>query len=158
MRRSMLLAVALALASFGAFAAEPAQKVRGVPNEKSEVILELLKITGALDVGNQVMGKMLETMMDGEDERKRKIAEAFASKLDMHELTDQMVMLYADHFTTEEVQAIVAFFKSEVGQKLVAETPAMMEKSMKLGQMWAQVKLGELLEEMKKAEALPTKL
>jgi hypothetical protein len=37
--------------------------------------------------------------------------------------------VYSQHFTVEEIQAMIAFFESPVGQKFVATTPILMQES-----------------------------
>ena len=70
------------------------------------------------------------------------------------ELNDEMAKLYATHFTDQELKAILAFYKSPVGQKLLAEQPTVVDASMRYAQDWAnklsdQV-IAKMREELKK--------
>jgi hypothetical protein len=53
------------------------------------------------------------------------------------ELTDEMAKLYATHFTNDELKAILVFYESPVGKKLLDQQPTVVESSMKFAQDWA---------------------
>jgi hypothetical protein len=70
------------------------------------------------------------------------------------ELNDEMAKLYATHFTEQELKAILVFYKSPVGQKLLLEQPTVVDASMRYAQDWAnklsdQV-IAQMREELKK--------
>lgn len=54
----------------------------------------------------------------------------------MDELYDQLVMVYMDAYTEEEIDAIMAFYNTPVGKKMVAKTPEITQRSMQIGQQW----------------------
>ena len=60
------------------------------------------------------------------------------------ELLDQIATLYATEMTLDELNAIVAFYKSPVGAKFASVQPKILRDSMALGQRWGQ-KIGEEL-------------
>ncbi len=53
------------------------------------------------------------------------------------ELTDEVAKLYAAHFSDAELKQVLAFYKSPVGMKLIAEQPKVGEESLKFAQDWA---------------------
>ena len=53
------------------------------------------------------------------------------------ELSDEMARLYATHFTNDELKAILVFYQSPVGKKLLDQQPNVVESSMKFAQDWA---------------------
>lgn len=70
------------------------------------------------------------------------------------ELNNEMAKLYATHFTDQELKAILTFYKSPVGQKLLREQPTVVDSSMRYAQDWAnklsdQV-IAKMREELKK--------
>jgi len=54
--------------------------------------------------------------------------------------------LFSTVYTVEELKAIVAFYKSPVGQSMLKKQPMLMQKSMQI----AQSKIESLLPELKK--------
>jgi hypothetical protein len=61
------------------------------------------------------------------------------------ELIDQIAGLYAQELTLEELTAIVDFYKSPVGTKLMTVQPRITRQSMALGQRWG-AEIGRELE------------
>ena len=63
---------------------------------------------------------------------------AFAATFDdpklMDELIDEIVPLYARHFTVAEINQLSAFYKTPVGQKMIATMPAVMNEAMQISQ------------------------
>jgi hypothetical protein len=54
------------------------------------------------------------------------------------EITEQMAKIYASDFTEPELKDLVAFYKSPLGQKLLAQEPQSISASMSYMQQWAQ--------------------
>ena len=65
-----------------------------------------------------------------------------------------MAKIYASDFTEQELKDLNAFYKTPVGQKLLAQEPKSVQASMAYMQQWAQnfneTVMGEFRSEMKK--------
>ncbi len=70
------------------------------------------------------------------------------------ELNNEGARLYAVHFTEPELKDILAFYKSPIGKKLVAEQPKVADESIRFAQEWANRLSDEVIpkirDEMKK--------
>jgi hypothetical protein len=70
------------------------------------------------------------------------------------EIGEQMAKIYASDFTEQELKDLNAFYKTPVGQKLLAQEPKSVQASMAYMQQWAQAfsetVMGEFRSEMKK--------
>jgi len=53
-------------------------------------------------------------------------------------LNAQMVSIYATHFTSEDVRGLLAFYRSDIGKKMVGLTPVLFQEIMAAGQQWAE--------------------
>jgi uncharacterized protein len=53
------------------------------------------------------------------------------------ELLDDAAKLYASRFTEQELKEALAFYKSPLGRKMVAQEPLILDQSMKNAQAWA---------------------
>ncbi len=53
-------------------------------------------------------------------------------------LMRQLAQVYARHFTDGEIHAVIQFYRSPAGRKLLAETPAVMQESVALGHAWGR--------------------
>ena len=58
------------------------------------------------------------------------------------EIAEQMAKIYANDFTEQELKDLTAFYKSPLGQKLLAQEPKSIQASMLFMNQWAQA-LGE---------------
>ena len=70
------------------------------------------------------------------------------------EILDATAKIYAQHFTEQELKDIIAFFKTPVGKKMLAQEPIAIDDSLKAAQNWAnafsEVVLDRFRTEMKK--------
>ncbi|UJH91261.1 DUF2059 domain-containing protein [Antarcticibacterium sp. 1MA-6-2] len=57
-------------------------------------------------------------------------------KASMVDLYDKLAVVYMESYTEEDVDAILAFYETPVGKKMISETPEITKKSMQIGQMW----------------------
>lgn len=46
--------------------------------------------------------------------------------------------LYAEHFTEAEIDELIAFYETPLGQKMIAKFPVLTQESMQLGGLWGQ--------------------
>ena len=65
------------------------------------------------------------------------------------ELTAEMARLYAMHFTEAELKEVLAFYKTPVGIKLIAEQPKVGEEGLKFAQDWANKLSDQVLAKMR---------
>ena len=56
------------------------------------------------------------------------------------ELLDRMVPIYQRHFTAEDVDGLLKFYQSPLGQKVIKEMPLTMAEGMKIGQAWGRAR------------------
>ncbi len=55
------------------------------------------------------------------------------------EIGDGMAQVYANEFTEQELKDLVTFYKSPLGQKLLASEPRAIQLSMSYMNQWAQI-------------------
>jgi hypothetical protein len=80
------------------------------------------------------------------------VAQALAGR--EKEIGEQMARIYASDFTEQELKDLVAFYKTPLGQKLLAQEPRTVQASMGFMNQWAQsfsdTVANEIRSEMKK--------
>jgi uncharacterized protein len=54
------------------------------------------------------------------------------------ELVYEVAVIYAMHFSEQELRELVTFYKSPLGQKMLKEEPLALDQSMKKAQDWSQ--------------------
>ena len=127
---------------------------------------QVLKFLDILRVKSQLTlyfdGVAKEAKVGAEEGFKRKVPDAtpaqlaevddFAEKLfqgmQIDEMVNAMVPIYQKHLTREDIDSIVAFYSSPVGQKLQREQPAMMQEGMKVGGEIGRRRLQAMMQQM----------
>ena len=77
-----------------------------------------------------------------------KFAESLFKNMPVDEMVDAMVPIYQKHLTKEDMDGILTFYASPVGQKLQREQPAMMQEAMQVGGEIGRRRLGDMMQQM----------
>jgi hypothetical protein len=114
-------------------------------------IQKLLEVTGSASLGAQAASLITGQILDGLKKSQPSIpdralalakevldAEFVKAFVGPDNLTDQMALVYARHFTHEDVRGLLAFYSTDLGQKEVASMPAIFQEGAAVGQQWAQ--------------------
>jgi hypothetical protein len=154
----IILATLLLQCTHVAFATEARQPQTAVDPQKAIVIRQLLEVTGAANIGEQFMSRMIEAQKKAHPEVDAVVWNRLAAKLDMSEMQGFVVDIYARHFSLEDLRASLAFYKSEPGQRMIKELPSAMKEAMTIGQQWGEQKAAELRQELLDEQAHKPKL
>lgn len=166
MKIARMLVLAAACWSANAMAAAPTD----------ESILELLRLTRAesmMDSVNASMEQMMRSAMGnavkGEklspsqqkvlDQLPARFAALLREESNWATMQPDMVAIYRDSFSQDEIDAQVAFYRSPGGQAVIAKMPVVMQKSMEMSERQMQrlmPKMQTLIKELT-AEAKATK-
>ena len=82
-----------------------------------------------------------------------KMIELITNTVNWDKIKPQMTDLYVSNFSENEINNMLAFYRSPTGKKFVEKMPVIMQKSMEIGQKQSRTmipKLNRLLEQMKK--------
>ncbi len=120
---------------------------------------EMMQLAGAAAQFDQVMPLMSQQM----SQAFKNLAPGKASEIEdvfrqlvprfidrKAELLDQIAALYAAELSLEDLNGIVAFYKSPIGVKFASVQPKILSQSMMLGQRWGQRIGTELAEEARR--------
>jgi hypothetical protein len=98
------------------------------------------------------MNAMVDTMMkaaaasarqshaDVPDDKVKLFTDAFAEEMtnSMDDLLKMEAKVYVEHFSEDELHALAAFYRSDVGKKYIGEIPQIMKETVPLGFSWGQ--------------------
>src|SRR6266481_4674476 len=113
--------------------ASAAQTNSSIDPGKEADIRSLMELVGARDLVQdgantaieQSREKLLSTVPN--NDKGQAFVNAFAiscqKKLDVDQVTDQLVAIYDKHFTDDEIKGLLQFYGSPLGQKVAAEMP-----------------------------------
>ncbi len=160
MKKSILRSCFIVIFAAAAFA-QQATDVNTAPSRDDVLrFMDLMQIRARMD---QLLEGMKKGMKTGAEAAfKLKIPAASPEQLaklnsvtdtafkdfPLDEIIDAIVPIYQKHLTEFDLEAVIAFYSSPVGQKLLKEQPAMMAEGMQAGQDIMLRKLPELQERL----------
>lgn len=159
--KKLLTATAMSIALF--------QPITGMAATATEAsVKELLQVTESEQMVDQVNAQMEsimsqsiqqvqkqqgEPLTDAQVEvvhkYSKKMADVMAKGMTWSDLEPAMVKIYQDNFTQEDINGLIAFYKSPVGQKTIEKMPVVMQQSMTAGKEAMMKVMPELTDEMK---------
>jgi hypothetical protein len=132
--------VCMALAAGSAFAAQPSEA-------QVRELMQVMNVPGQFDVMNKQMAAMMSQQLPCVQAT---YWETYIDKNGVEQLTAAMIPAYQHHFTADEVTGLIKFYKSPLGQKLVAEMPATMAEAAQSGQQWGRQRTADMFSELQK--------
>lgn len=139
--KKLLLALALTIATA---APALAQTYAASHLAAAEDLLDVANVRGAMESGLETM---LSTQLEQQPmlrELEGVMREFFTRFANWETMKPEFAMLYASRFTEAELREVAAFYRTPVGRKLAAETPALTEEAGQLGQRVVERNLPEL--------------
>jgi len=129
-----------------------------IDSAKEADIRQLMDVTGAKDLGQQLMEAGIAqfrasvTESQPDNPRAKQFADAFAQRFQKHfdprTLTEMVIPIYDKHLSNEDLKQLLAYYQSPFGQRMLKVLPEVARESQaagfKLGQKAAQDAMEEL--------------
>ncbi len=116
--------------------------------EKDEDIRKLLEMTGTLDVGQQMtdtfMRQMVQTLTQARPDIPAGVYEVMREEVNsiiaenLDGFVEMIVPVYSRHFSEQEIKGLLAFYRTELGQKAIRVMPELVRESMVIGELWGR--------------------
>ena len=107
-----------------------------------------MEMIGAADLGAQISEQLLGQIRPAFPQVPESLWAELAGSLDPEELTGLAISIYDRHFTMEELQALIDFYTTPVGQQVVKKLPLVAQESNTIGQQWGETKALEIVERL----------
>jgi hypothetical protein len=152
-RRALFVAVMMLAALSGTSSAQAPDKARlAAAKQMMEMAGSAAQFDQVMPLMSQQMSQAFKNLAPGSateiDDVFRQLVPRFVAR--KGELLDQIAALYATEMTLDELNAIVAFYKSPAGEKFSSVQPKILRESMALGQRWGQRIGAEFAEEARR--------
>jgi len=144
--RFRLLAAMLLMLSL--FAGSAAQAQDAGTAKRLELGQQLIDLAGVKDgiaqMLDQIAPGLTQLAQQANPGKEKEVAEVMTQfivpkmKENLPEALRQCAVVYADHFTEDELNQLIAFYQSPLGRKLVHEQPAMSRELSRFGAAWAR--------------------
>jgi uncharacterized protein len=149
--RLATVAVALAVLSSAAYAQQPTPAALATAKEIVTVTggstLFSPLISGVIEQAKLLLLQQNPSLSKVLTEVGDKMRTDLAPRFD--ELVNEMARLYAVRFTESELKELLAFNKSALGKKLLAEQPQIVDASLKFAQNWSNSLSDEVVAKMR---------
>lgn len=129
-----------ALATGPVFAAQPTEA-------QVRELMQVMNVPGQFTVMNNQMAAMMSQELPCIPAT---YWQTYIDKNGVEQLTAAMIPAYQHHFTAEEVEGLIKFYRSPLGQKLVAQMPATMAEAAQSGQQWGRQRTADMFSELQK--------
>ncbi|MDR2842638.1 MAG: DUF2059 domain-containing protein [Spirochaetaceae bacterium] len=117
---------------------------------KEDDIITLLKVSGSDVIASQIINTLMPQLRNLVPDIPEEVWDKIMEKMDMDSLFYACIPVYDKYYTHEEIKALIKFYKSPLGKKVVEVSPAITMEAMKIGEEWggkiAQDIVNELLE------------
>ncbi len=143
-RRAWRIVACSALLSLGASPAFAAQA-------SAQQVRELMNVFGVNRMFQQMNAQMAGMMGQQLPCVPASYWNNFLDEKSMKELSEKMIPIYQRHFTAEEIDGLLKFYRSPLGRKVVTEMPATMAEGMQVGQQWGRERGQAMMEQLQKA-------
>jgi hypothetical protein len=134
--RSIALAVLLCLTLQTAWA-------QSIAPEKEAAIRDLMEVTGAAALGDQIASQMLANMQPFFTQAYPDVPQELMEEM-MAELRREFtgidfiapsIPIYDRHLSLEDIDALLAFYRTPAGQRIIAKLPIITQESMEAGRV-----------------------
>lgn len=132
-----LLAIIPVILSTGSVAEMP-------KSSKQDDIHTLLQVMNTREIIEQTLDQMFTSMQQAMPALTEEMWAEIKTEMDFDALLESYVPIYDKYLSHEEIQGLIKFYRSEVGQQFVKATPQITQETMKVGQAWGQ-KLNQLV-------------
>ena len=127
----------------------PVMTVQDNQDDLDAKVRKLLKVTGAFEMGEQVMGNMLDNFQKLPN-LPYGFLEKFKELAKPSDLLEVTVRIYKKHLDAKTVDAAIAFFTTPAGKKFTSMQPAIMQESMEAGEKWGRDLAMKVMAELNK--------
>lgn len=110
--------------------------IQAQTNAKREKIQKLLELSGAGKVGIQVMNQMMSSFKNTYSNASQQFWDDFKKEVKAEDIVDLVIPIYEKHYSEQDIEQLIVFYKSPIGQKTIALTPIITQESMIAGQQW----------------------
>jgi len=148
-------------------AAEPSHSpVKSAPQASSALdpqkearIRELMEVTGAKDLGQQLITAGMEqfrsSVLDSQpnNPRAKQFVDAFVARFQKHfdagSLTEHVIPIYDKYLTSDDLKGLLDYYRSPLGQRMLKALPEVTRESQATGFALGQKAAQETMEELK---------
>jgi len=131
----------------------------GVDPQKVARIRELMELTGAKNLGQELIQAGMEqfrsSVQDSQPDnpRAKQFVDAFVARFQKHfdanSLNDRIIPIYDKYLTDDDLKGLIAYYHSPLGQRMLKSLPELTRESQAAGFAMGQKAAQETMDELK---------
>lgn len=125
---------------------------------KAELIRQLMEVTGAGKLGEEYVDlitqrvRQVVTNVIPQPDKLQQFMDAFSknfgTRITAAQINDAQIPIYANHLSTEDIQALLNFYKTPAGQRIIKALPLIVQESQNAGANMVQPAAMDTLRQM----------
>jgi hypothetical protein len=116
---------------------------------KETKIRQLMELTGSGNLGVQATKNLFAMYKKNYTQVDTSFWDEIEKEVSADGLVNLVVPIYDKHFSEQEIDALITFYSSPAGKKIVQTLPIVMQESMAAGQQWGKELSEKVIEKMK---------
>lgn len=129
-----LLTTALALSAYSQTKEEDIEKLLEITNTKTQAVQML-----------DLLIPELKSIVPGAPDA---FWDMFKEKLDLDNFVDMIIPIYDTHFSHDDINALIRFYETPAGKRLLEVTPSITRESYIAGQTWGEKVARDVVDEL----------
>lgn len=118
--------------------------------EKLNDIRKLMVVTGAGDMGKQVMKQMVDSFKKSAPGMPNEFFDRLVESVDTDELVNLTIPIYDKYLSHEDIKGMTQFYESPTGKNVIKALPKIAQESMQAGQKWGMELSRKLMAEIER--------
>jgi hypothetical protein len=137
-----------ALAPPAASTAEPVPAAPPIDPAKEAEIRKMIRLSGAEKTMKITMIRLFEASRARNYTLPKEFWTRLETEMDTSELIDQLVPVYNQYYSMEDLKAVNAFYESPAGQHMIEIQPQILGRAMEIGKAWGSQTVQKVMAEM----------
>lgn len=151
MHRSSVSVVCIVLLLLGSVPTAVAQESSSdVPSAKADSIRSLIRMTRGEQIAEQVFNRVLRLQKQKHPDVPDQWWSKMRENADFDGLIQQLIPIYAQHFSQREINKLLDFYRTPLGQKTIEKMPTIMQESMTVGREWGRTLQQKIKQQLKR--------
>ncbi|HSI04056.1 MAG: DUF2059 domain-containing protein [Myxococcota bacterium] len=118
------------------------------PSPKEADIRRLMELTTTSELAGQITQQMLESFKAAFTKVPDATWTELKKELTPDDLLAKIGAVYDRHFSHDDIKALIAFYETPLGKKLLKELPAVTLESLEVGQTWGRAMGQRMMERL----------
>ncbi len=137
--RLPLLVLAILLSASLAFGQPAPTDDKREPDVLKTRIRELLKLTNSEKIADQVLSEMIKTFRTAMPNVPEDLWTNFRKEVKVSDFSEIIIPVYSKHYTLDDIEGLIQFFKSPLGQKVIREQELLAKEIVAAGMLYGQL-------------------